>query len=106
MTGEQLQAMRDRLDNKFIDEVEEAEEEMTLDDKPEGDSHFKENYYRALQFIYKLENELGEKVCIKTVESDYKEALKNTYKYKKDSLEYQAHFAVAHALKDYLDGEA
>lgn len=106
MIGEKLQAMRDRMDNQFIDSVEEADEEMKLDDKPEGDSHFLEMYYYTLSKIYKIEKIHGEEFCLKKVESIYKKAIIETYCNKKGSIDYNTNFVVAHACKDYLDGEA
>lgn len=112
MTGEKLQAMRDRMDNQFIDSVEETDEEMKLDDKPSREHKyyptFARSYHLKLADLYDIEKNNGEEKAIKEanekledVMHDLKEGLSaKNYKYYFDCLGY------AWACKDYVDGEA
>ena len=111
MTGEKLQAMRDRMDNQFIDSVEESEE-FELEDKPSKEHKyypvFARSYHLKLADLYDIEKNNGEEKTIEEanekledVMHDLKEGLSaKNYKYYFDCLGY------AWACKDYLDGEA
>lgn len=111
MTGEQLQAMRDRMDKQFIDSAVESEE-FELEDKP-----IKEHFYypkyaigycTKLAGLYAIQEKFGEDKATKNAEEnlndimrDLKEGLNaRNYVYYYDCLGY------AWACKDYLDGEA
>ena len=111
MTGERLQAMRDRMDNQFIDSVEESEE-FELEDKPSKEHKyypvFARSYHLKLADLYDIEKNNGEDKATKNAEEnlndimrDLKEGLNaRNYVYYYDCLGY------AWACKDYLDGEA
>lgn len=110
MTGEKLQAMRDRMDNQFIDSVEESEE-FELEDKPSKEHKyypvFARSYHLKLADLYDIEKNNGEEKAIKEanekledVMHDLKEGLSaKNYKYYFDCLGY------AWACKDYVEGE-
>lgn len=111
MTGERLQAMRDRMDNQFIDSVEESEE-FELEDKPIKEHFYYPTYaigYCAkLAGLYVIQDKYGEDDAIENAEESLKNVMcdlkvglnAKNYVYYYDLLGY------AWACKDYLDGEA
>lgn len=111
MTGEQLQSMRDRMDNQFIDSAEEAEE-FELEDKPSknhiGYLETKKEYYSKLSNLYYIQDAQGEDEALKAAEEDYEDGIKDLkesainkgYRYYFETLGF------VHACKDYMEGEA
>lgn len=111
MTGEQLQAMRDRMDNQFIDNVEETDE-FELEERPRkkhiGYSETKKEYYSKLSSLYYIQDAQGEDEALKTAEEDYKNGIADL-KESAINKKYRFYFETlgfVHACKDYMDGEA
>ena len=111
MTGEQLQAMRDRMDNQFIDSAEE-EDGFELEDKPiKEHSYYPKyaiGYYTKLAGLYSIQEKDGEDKATKNAEENLKDIMRDlkeglnarNYVYYYDCLGY------AWACNDYMDGEA
>lgn len=111
MTGEQLQAMRDRMDNQFIDSAEESDE-FELEERPSknhiGYLKTKKDYYSTLSSLYYIQDTQGEDEALKVAEEDYKNGIRDL-KESAINKEYRYYFETlgfVHACKDYMDGEA
>lgn len=111
MTGEQLQAMRDRMDNQFIDSAEESDE-FELEERPSknhiGYSETKKEYYSTLSSLYYIQDAQGEDEALKTAEEDYENGIKDLKEFAINK-KYRFYFETlgfVHACKDYLEGEA
>lgn len=111
MTGEQLQAMRDRMDNQFIDSAEEADE-FELEERPIKEHSYYPTYaigyYTKLAGLYSIQEKYGEDKALKTAEEDYENGIKDLKEFAINK-KYRFYFETlgfVHACKDYLEGEA